>query len=129
MHGKLQAREKQIVEKERMAAIGQLAAGIAHEINNPIQIIRGYLKTMATDGCPEEFVDELRIIDEEAAVCQRIADDLVAYARTAVGCLRPSKAAPSHTSGRGGSTVAQLRARREHAEQPPDSPPALAVAH
>lgn len=82
MAEELQAREKQIVEKERMAAIGQLAAGIAHEINNPIQIIRGYLKTMATDGCSEEFVDELRIIDEEAAACQRIADDLVAYART-----------------------------------------------
>jgi len=82
MAEELEARERLLVESERMAAIGQLAAGVAHEINNPIGIIRGYLKTMEPGSPPETLREELQILDEEAASCQRIAEDLVAYART-----------------------------------------------
>ncbi len=81
MVDEIQARERRLLETERMAAIGQLAAGVAHEINNPIGIIRGYLKTMTVDSPPEVLRDELRILDEEAAACQRIAEDLLTYAR------------------------------------------------
>lgn len=81
MAEELQAREARLIETERMAAIGQLAAGVAHEINNPIQVIRGYLKTMAPDTPPDVLSEELGILDEEALACQRIAEDLVAFAR------------------------------------------------
>jgi signal transduction histidine kinase len=81
MAEELQARETQLIETERMAAIGQLAAGVAHEVNNPIQVIRGYLKTMGPDTPPDVLGEELKILDEEAAACQRIAEDLVAFAR------------------------------------------------
>jgi signal transduction histidine kinase len=81
MAEELQAREARLIETERMAAIGQLAAGVAHEINNPIQVIRGYLKTMGPDTPPEVLGEELNILDEEASACQRIAEDLVAFAR------------------------------------------------
>jgi signal transduction histidine kinase len=80
MAEELEARERRLVESERMAAIGQLAAGVAHEINNPIGIIRGYLKTMGPDSPPETLREELQILDDEAASCQRIVEDLVAYA-------------------------------------------------
>jgi two-component system NtrC family sensor kinase len=81
MATELHKREAQVVQSERMAAIGQLAAGIAHEINNPIGIIRGYLRTMLPEAENETLKEELRILDEEASACQRIADDLLAYAR------------------------------------------------
>ncbi len=82
MAEELEAREQRLIANERMAAIGQLAAGVAHEINNPIQIIRGYLKTMTPESTHESITEELRILDEEAAACQRIAEDLVTYAKS-----------------------------------------------
>lgn len=81
MADELETRERKLIESERMAAIGQLAAGVAHEINNPIQVIRGYLKTMGPDSPHDTLIEELQILDEEAAACQRIAEDLVAYSR------------------------------------------------
>ena len=81
MAEELEAREQRLIESERMAAIGQLAAGVDHEVNNPIQVIRGYLKTMTPDAPPNVLEEELRILDEEASACQRIAEDLVAFAR------------------------------------------------
>lgn len=74
-------RERRMLQAERMAVIGQIAAGVAHEINNPIGIIRGYLRTMGPSSEPAALQEEIRILDEEAAACQRIAEDLLEYAR------------------------------------------------
>ena len=81
MAAQLSQNQKQLIRSERMAAIGQLAAGVAHEINNPVGVIRGYLRTMIPEAERDELRKELQILDEEAAACQRIAEDLVAYAR------------------------------------------------
>lgn len=77
----LREREARLVTSERMAAVGQLAAGVAHEVNNPIGIIRGYLRTMIPEARETQLKEELHILDEEAHACQRIAEDLVAFAR------------------------------------------------
>lgn len=77
----LREREARLVASERMAVVGQLAAGVAHEVNNPIAIIRGYLRTMIPEAQSPQLEEELRILDEEAHACQRIADDLLAFAR------------------------------------------------
>lgn len=87
----LRARETRVVEAERLAVVGQIATGVAHEINNPIGVIRGYLKTMSPDGPRDELAAELRILDDEAQACQRIADDLLSYAR--VNELQPASLA------------------------------------
>jgi two-component system NtrC family sensor kinase len=74
--------EADVVAAERLAAIGRIAAGVAHEINNPIAVIRGYLKTMRQEAQHQELKEELQILDEEATACQRIAEDLLAYSRS-----------------------------------------------
>lgn len=80
MAEQLRLHQKKLVDAERMAAIGQLAAGVAHEINNPIAVIRGYLRTMLHDA-PPNLREELEILDDEAAACQRIGEDLLSYSR------------------------------------------------
>jgi signal transduction histidine kinase len=82
MLDELDRAEQKLVAAERLAAIGRVAAGVAHEINNPIAVIRGYVKMMREEAEAGGEREDLRIIDEEAANCQRIAEDLLAYARS-----------------------------------------------
>jgi signal transduction histidine kinase len=89
----LAAAEAELVASERLAAIGRVAAGVAHEINNPIAVIRGYVKTMLQDAPDAQTREELGILDEEARACQRIADDLLTYARSPAMEPRPVEAA------------------------------------
>jgi signal transduction histidine kinase len=68
------------VRSQRLAAIGQIAAGIAHEINNPLGVILGYVKLMLM--APEQIkVSELQIIEDEARQCQKIVQGLLELAR------------------------------------------------
>ncbi len=74
--------EADLVATERLAAIGRVAAGVAHEINNPIAVIRGYVKTMLDEATTAELRGELTILDEEAAACQHIAEDMLVYSHS-----------------------------------------------
>lgn len=117
MADELARREARLLHNERMAAIGQLAAGIAHELNNPIAIIRGYLKTMSADEEPEALREELSILDEEAGHCQRIADDLLTYARAQeLTCDRLEMSAFLHETARRYSISSDAAATEVRAE-------------
>ncbi|MEZ4390980.1 MAG: ATP-binding protein [Polyangiales bacterium] len=104
MLDRLAAREAALVRAERLAVIGRFAAGVAHEINNPIGVIRGYLKTMLREGHEATLRRELEILDEEALACQRICEDLLTYARAPTLAL-----APSELASLGAETVQRLR--------------------
>jgi PAS domain S-box-containing protein len=72
--------QKQIMHGEKLAAIGQLAAGIMHEINNPLATISACVA--AIQGAPGSSPDEyLEIIDREVARCSRITDGLLDFSR------------------------------------------------
>ncbi len=74
--------EQRIQHAERLASLGQLAGGLAHEINNPLGVILCYvdlLKSQLADF-PQGFKD-VAIIEKHAVNCQRIVADLLEFAR------------------------------------------------
>lgn len=79
----LQAAQQQLVRSEKLAAIGQLTASIAHEINNPIAVIQGNLDlmrlTLGAHATPVQ--DEIRLIDAQVERMRLIVTQLLQYAR------------------------------------------------
>ncbi len=74
--------QRQMVEAERLASLGQLAAGVAHEINNPLGIIMGYTgMLLSEDGLPQELKEDLRAVYKNAEACKRIVEDLLKFSR------------------------------------------------
>lgn len=67
---------------ERLAVVGQFAAGLAHEIRNPITNVIGFA-ALARERCGDENLrEDLRVIEEEARRCESITDSILAFSRT-----------------------------------------------
>ncbi len=79
----VEAREA-VAQSEKLAAIGRLAAGIMHEINNPLATIAACAESMALDqhAQPADAGPEyLKIIESEVERCKRIVDGLLDFSR------------------------------------------------
>ena len=79
MASDLAALQGKLVRTERHQAVAELAAGIAHEINNPLGIILGYVKLMRKSGVQEP--ESLAIIEEEATRAAEIVQGLLDLTR------------------------------------------------
>ena len=79
----LQLAQQQLVKSEKLAAIGQLTASIAHEINNPIAVMQGNLDlirdTLGGHALPVKA--ELKLLDEQVERMRLIVTQLLQYAR------------------------------------------------
>lgn len=75
--------EKQISQADRLASIGQLSSGIAHEINNPLGIILGYTQLMIRgEPSDSQRYEDLKIIEKHVKHCKIIVEDLLNFARS-----------------------------------------------
>lgn len=78
----LKASQAQLVQSGKMAAVGQLAAGVAHEVNNPLQIILSRVQLlMMRNRDNEPLVKDLQLIESNVKRISRIIRSLLDFAR------------------------------------------------
>jgi two-component system NtrC family sensor kinase len=82
---KVDALQQQVVRAERLATLGELAAGVVHELNNPLTSITVYaeylVRKLESQGAEVTDVEKLRRIGASAQRILRFSRDLVQYAR------------------------------------------------
>jgi two-component system, NtrC family, sensor kinase len=79
---KLQQTQQTLLHKERLASMGQLSAGVAHEINNPLGTILLFADTLYKETAETDPQrGDLKLIRDEAVRCQKIVADLLNFAR------------------------------------------------
>jgi len=72
---------EKLLVSERVASIGQLSTGIAHELNNPLTSILGFSNMILEKDVPADLKEELQIISTEALRASRILKGLLTFVR------------------------------------------------
>jgi iron only hydrogenase large subunit-like protein/nitrogen-specific signal transduction histidine kinase len=81
-HQKLAATQEALLQSEKLAGMGQLAAGIAHEVNNPLGVVLMYAHLLLDECDPQSKIrDDLAMITEQADRCKKIVAGLLHFAR------------------------------------------------
>jgi two-component system NtrC family sensor kinase len=87
--------QDQLIQSEKMSAIGQLIAGIAHDLNNPLASVVGFADFLAESGdVPPALAEPLRVIRQEAERAATIVKNLLSFARRQEGERLPQSIQP-----------------------------------
>jgi len=77
----LEAAQGQLVQAEKMSAVGLLVSGVAHELNNPLAGVVGYSQLLLKEDAGEKVRRGLEKINKEAERCKKIVQNLQTFAR------------------------------------------------
>jgi two-component system NtrC family sensor kinase len=77
----LRLAQEQLLQSEKMSAIGQLIAGVAHELNNPLTAILGYAQLLEAESLEARIMDYVSKIFKQAQRTHRVVQNLLSFAR------------------------------------------------
>ncbi len=77
----LRRTQEQLLQSEKMSAVGQLIAGVAHELNNPLTAILGYAQLLESEGLNERATDYVGKMFKQAQRTHRVVQNLLSFAR------------------------------------------------
>jgi len=77
----LRKTQEQLLQSEKMSAVGQLIAGVAHELNNPLTAILGYSQLLESEGLNPRAQDYVAKMFKQAQRTHRVVQNLLSFAR------------------------------------------------
>ncbi|MFZ0815990.1 MAG: ATP-binding protein, partial [Candidatus Sulfotelmatobacter sp.] len=77
----LRRTQEQLLQSEKMSAVGQLIAGVAHELNNPLTAILGYAQLLESEGLNDRAQDYVAKMFKQAQRTHRVVQNLLSFAR------------------------------------------------
>src|SRR6202142_1165308 len=77
----LRKTQEQLLQSEKMSAVGQLISGVAHELNNPLTAILGYAQLLEGAGLDHRSADYVRKLFKQAQRTHRVVQNLLSFAR------------------------------------------------
>jgi signal transduction histidine kinase len=82
LRGLVHEQERQLIISDRLVSFAELTASLAHEFNNPLEIILGFAQDLLTEVDPQHpHYQPLQMIENEASRCKKLMRDLMGFAR------------------------------------------------